>query len=298
MKQQLTNLKKAVEDVLSAMGEKQQQSKWDKINANADRICAELDKRYEDAPPLKECIIGRRYRVISGGEEKGEEAICEGKNGSNYYDFKGLNYYYTSSEVELIEEPATLPYNAWYKHKDSTEIMVYFTSENEGWGIGLDGDWYKNDRWHPLNSGDWIPATNQERDDAIFAYARKLGFKAGVKVKRPSGWVDLEGDKLETLTKPLTGDEFNIDEVGLSCSGTYIMIDGIWAEIIEDEKIEIGGREVVFDAGTVTVNKHRYTKDEVLAVKTCLDLGFEVMVGCNNHISLDSHTITKILERL
>lgn len=140
----------------------------------------------------------------------------------------------------------------WYKLKESTgnAIACYQGIKS---GFGISGEmWFNNDNWtFPDEPENWIPATHQEVEEALIKEAKKRGFKEGVRFK--SNTPNVYGDTNHTMTDYV---KFDFTENGLFSGKGWIFKDGVWAEIVKDEPIKIGGYSVVIKKSSFEKDSH------------------------------------------
>lgn len=172
-----------------------------------------------------------------------------------------------------VKEPK-IENGKWYKNYDY--FLVYITDINKGvgYGFGSSGQWYNE-------SNDWgfkdvRPATHQEVEEALQKQYEKLGGKC----------------KLDFCHY------WNVNSCGFGCiyssKGDKVFRKGVWAEIVKDEPIKIGGYEVVKDGsdykiGCRTVQKSnvQYFKDFMIS-KNFKKISFD-------GVETDVETLIKIL---
>jgi hypothetical protein len=254
-----------------------------------------IDEAISKAQKPKELIIGKKYRVIQEISEKGKIGICKGgflnSRGTRYYDFENLIHQYSADQVELVEDEK-LPYNTWYINYLGGKW--YFINEEVAHGFTSGGDWYRDlYNMTPLNSPNyWTPC--EAPIDLLTKEAERKGYKEGVNVK----------DTLGAVYGLSNIGCIKFDHEGFWYKGSVVMKDGIWAEIIKDDKIMIAGYEVKFvkddegDFGAIVVNGKSYGYIDIVAHKAVLELGHKIMVGCSNQYELTLSTVNKILAKL
>jgi uncharacterized protein YrrD len=97
-------------------------------------------------------------------------------------------------------------------------------------------------------------------------------------------------------------DKFNYDlgKNSLSLNGIYLFKDGIWAEIVKEEKIMIGDNEVRFKKDYAVINGYDYTKNDLEITKRVLEMPKiqSLNVGCNGQYKVDLPLINRILDKL
>jgi len=109
-----------------------------------------------------------------------------------------------------------------YRNKNTDWIMNYQKGENNCYGFNSIKD-YGN--FYVMNSGtNWIPATNQEVEDALFSEAKKRGYKKG-------NYVCLINKKVELYAGYLIS--YNNHNNNLWIENGCVFQNGEWAKIIE-----------------------------------------------------------------
>jgi len=247
--------------------------------------------------PTKECIIGKRYRVVQDCLYTEHIGECVGPvpGHGNYYKLKGVGGIYTPSQVELVEDEK-LPVNAWYGWEDCNG-GIYFPTDERGGGYGLfryGNTWSKENDWVPLNSrkGFYYPATPAEVTAALTAYAEKQGYKEGVKItslliKGCTTGFDKEGDT-------------RMSSDGFWYMGSVVMQDGVWATIVKEQPIYIDKYEVKHfgSYGDTTIDGHEFTKSFWQSAKVVAEHSkAKIKIGCSHQFDLSLDTINRILER-
>lgn len=204
-----------------------------------------------------------------------------------------------SQELQQLKQDIkpTFEVGKWYK-TDCLNGSLFCITElpielNEVKGYGFEnGYWY-----HKTTCGYWTleekhntrPATESEVFEALKKEAIKRGFKKGCKVKNNK---TIKEGRIYNIES----DTFNYTDNTLTINGIYIFWDGVWAEIIKDEPIKIGGYEVKkLENGSYDIGcKKQISNGKVRVLR-------RLMIQCNftkvsfDGIETDLETINKIL---
>lgn len=154
---------------------------------------------------------------------------------------------------------------------------------------------------HPYSATQVRLATEEEIKTHLIAEAKRRGFKEGVKIipAKLNSCEDKDG-----FVKCCNEDfffKYDAREDGLYCRKQWVYYSGQWATIVEkDPVIKIGGYEVEFKNGYITINACAFDKSDLIKIKEVL--GMEQIrslnVGCIGQYKVDSETINRILSRL
>ncbi len=204
-----------------------------------------------------------------------------------------------TEQIKKYESGERFEIGRWYKNVGGCGSHPYWFYYKEGgsgmYGFNNDMNWSCN-----LSCGDsdlgvyYRPATPSEVEAALIAEAKKRGFKEGVRITKPKEWGYVSPD---TIGK--SGFNYHDGVLGL---GTCVLFkNGQWATIIpQEEKIEIGNREVIIDKDNDLIN---------VGCKTIYQIELQqisdLMRRCDfDTIQLDDHspvslkTINAILKKL
>ena len=131
---------------------------------------------------------------------------------------------------ELFKRDA-LEVGKWYKRNNDNKIW-FLTEIKEGcsFGYGFNYSGY----WADLSKGynyslDLMPATDKEVDQALIKEAKKKGFKEGDHVRC------LNDGRIRVVTEyHMSTPDWEIDvKGGFNLGDITVMLDGVWATIIE-----------------------------------------------------------------
>lgn len=136
------------------------------------------------------------------------------------------------SKTELTE----FEVGEWYKSLNHQHIMVFFsTDENDNYGFNIDGI-FSNRFAPPKNILAWRLATKEEVEQAIRNEAVRKGFKKGATIK----WQGRTRKIIDEMYWATGTDCLAAQTDSKDCLNEYfpIMLNGVWAEIIEEPKQE------------------------------------------------------------
>lgn len=179
---------------------------------------------------------------------------------------------------------------------------------------------------YPLKSGDnycgyvyeaaLSLATPKEIESHLIKEAKRRGYKEGAKVRCLMTKTPLELTSFNYYNSP---DSLDSDQLAFNCEenkgevACIIYKQGQWAEIIKDEPIKIGGYEVKFKKGKVSVGCREVSNDYVRAINLvseyCMLKSQELQFiansgeliffqGVNDNYKIDRNTFAKIIEKL
>ena len=185
-----------------------------------------------------------------------------------------------------VKEPK-IENGKWYKDYDY--FLVYITDINKGvgYGFGSSGQWYNE-------SNDWgfkdvRPATHQEVKEALIKEAKKRGFKKGVMINHS---IEGKGHRALIFNELSYHSGYN-----WLCDGwgNVVFKDGVWAEIIKDEPIKIGGYEVKkTEFNTYTIGCKSASKTFLNSLRDLMTVNNFKKVSFDG-VETDLETINKIL---
>lgn len=139
------------------------------------------------------------------------------------------------------------------------------------------------------------PATESEIKQALIKEAERK-YKIGDCVKNINGVIGTIGNEFSQIqfTKYFSGTD------DLTYLGCNVYRQGKWAEIIKDEKIEIGGHPVVFGSGYIEIKGVIYNKTEIEYLKKIMDKGQvqSLNTGCSGQYLATLEIINKIFDKL
>ena len=207
----------------------------------------------------------------------------------------------------LLKQPAKFEVGKWYhagrgdiinyqgvaEKKLSQTHVIYFGFCNQEW---------KDKEIMSINYMG-KECTPSEIGAALIAEAKRRGFKEGVKYS---------GIGPHDTPSTIKGTEFRYSSHGedslCQWGAGFVYFKGQWAEIINDEKIEIGGYEVKFEEVTTTEQKrehgtkidgHYFSKLFWESAKVVsLNNKAKIMVGCSKQFDVSLDVINKILAKL
>lgn len=141
---------------------------------------------------------------------------------------------------EEFPEVFKLPYGEWLKDDVNPKWLGLQVDEENLFGINYLGDWFltQKSRGQTKDLTNRL-ATKEEIETALFAEAKKRGFKEGVTVVRTQEMLDLYKSSSSDCVVKIDSDYLAYDLVykSVQISGRVIMIGGIWATIQEEEEI-------------------------------------------------------------
>ena len=150
--------------------------------------------------------------------------------------------------IDEESKPKTMEIGKWYTVFDSNwdmPIIAMFRGESSNnTGFNFKGEWCDNIGLHQHELGENMrESTHEEGEKALIFEAKKRGFIKG----RTFNNSNIHNQKLLNNSFPLTGYWFRSSENELCLtrsddeSLTYsIFKNGVWAEVIEEEKLKIG----------------------------------------------------------
>ena len=206
-----------------------------------------------------------------------------------------------TEQIKKYESGDRFETGRWYKCPHDHFLVncqnpnVPYNNGTFGYGFGaLRGDWHDS----LAKDSSLVPATPSEVEAALIAEAKKRGFKEGV-------WFNsiYSGSECYILNCKFEykRDEPLLKNDALWIDGNTVYMAGQWATIIpQEEKIEIGNREVIIDKDNDLIN---------VGCKTIYQIELQqisdLMRRCDfDTIQLDDHspvslkTINAILKKL
>jgi len=209
-----------------------------------------------------------------------------------------------TKEIKSIKETPKFEVG-WYKSTKESDYFIYRKAKEhyrDTYGI-VCGVFKTDVSFESFHEDSFRPATHSEVETALIAEAKRRGFKEGVVLSQPlcliNGWDAVKGIKI-------TGKYFKYRESEdcLRLDGKRIYSNGQWAEIIKDDKIEIGGYEVrietdICNERRTSIDNNKFTKDFWQAAKLISEHSkAKIMVGCSKQFDVSLETINKILAKL
>lgn len=184
--------------------------------------------------------------------------------------------------------------NKWYKSK--TNQLVFITEFRDydviGYGFGNKNDWFDISEWMDgWKSLELRLANHQEVEEALIKEAKKRGFKEGVRFKSALYKYDCV---ITTYEFDFHFDYMDMCKNVLFCNGNAIFSNGVWAEIVKDKTIKIGGYSVEKMGESYRVGCKRFEITDFIDAKRLIEkagvqpLRFE-------SIEINIETINKIL---
>ena len=139
------------------------------------------------------------------------------------------------------------------------------------------------------------------KEKFLIAEAKKRGFKKGVMINHS---IEGKGHRALIFNELSYHSGYN-----WLCDGwgNVVFKDGVWAEIVKDEPIKIGGRyEVVFmgkkgtsDILYTKIDGHDFLKEFWQSAKVISEHSkAKIMIGCSKQFDVSLETINQILEKL
>jgi len=194
----------------------------------------------------------------------------------------------------------------WYKrphNKCLVKMLTLPTSGNSYYkclGFSEGGAWMESEPCQTYLDGE-VLATETEIKDMLEKESIKRGFKEGVTVNREM----FNHAYCPDPEVVIGGNEFHYDKEDdvLFIDGWLIYRQGLWATIVKEPEIEIGGYEVDFNKGIsvnyTTIDGHTFTKDFWQAAKIIsLHSKAKIMIGCSKQFDVSLETINLILAKL
>jgi hypothetical protein len=211
-------------------------------------------------------------------------------------------------EVEKLKQVPTqepkFEVGKWYK---SGKTLFNYQLDYGVYGFDDKGEWETCDSWiwETWFDGTRL-ATPQEVETALIAEAKKRGFKAGTRIKTEEFGESVISNSCAGFSYR---DEKHHNYGSLYYNGKLIYTQGQWAEIIQDDKIMIGGYEVFFltrnyNSGTgieryTTIDGYPFEESFWEAARLISGHSkAKIMVGCSKQFDVSLETINKILAKL
>jgi len=192
----------------------------------------------------------------------------------------------------------------WYKrprNKCLVKMLTLPTSGNSYYkclGFSEGGFWMESEPCQTYLDGE-VPATETEIKDMLSKESIKRGFKIGVTVNR-----DLfNGVNYKEVVVFSDGFDYDKHEDELCIGGRTIYRQGLWATIVKEPKIEIGGYKVNFFTGgclnVTAIDGYGFSKDFWQAAKIISSHNkSKIMIGCSKQFDVSLKTINLILAKL
>jgi hypothetical protein len=201
-------------------------------------------------------------------------------------------------EVEnLKKQEPKFEVGKWYVVTSVNNYKYLFnyqsTTNNQYIGFGYN---YKLESWitSPLMETNQLqsitPATPSEIETALIAEAKRRGFKDNLIIKDA---------KYKEKSPPQFGHyRYIADQDGLTNDMSWVYYQGQWAEIIQEDKIMIGGYEVEkIEKGGIKIGCKKMNIESVTSIKNFMDKYNFTKVSFDG-IEVSLETINKILAKL
>lgn len=164
------------------------------------------------------------------------------------------------SRVNEILGVKELEVGRWYLNGNGKTLFCY----GERYGFNMLGGW--SSRIGKVYDDRLVEATHEEVENALIAEAKRRGVKKGVILNRT--WINANN----SIIKVIEGN-FKLKDNRLLADGREVFVDGKWAEVIEEPKVEYianiwSEEEVVRKAYTIL------PKGEILYIE-----GGKILVG-------------------
>lgn len=211
------------------------------------------------------------------------------------------------AEIKKLKDEVNNPQfevGKWYKNKEEPKFLFYLESikggSYYGRGFGCSG------MWHNSNNCSWgikgcVQATDKEVEDALMAEAKRRGFKEGVKWKSLFFKGEITDYNDNGRSSHDNEFKYTAHKNTLSLGYGVIYKNGVWAEIVKDEPIRIGGYSVLFHELTksTTIDGNGFSKEFWQSAKVISEHSkAKIMVGCSKQYDVSLEIINQILEKL
>lgn len=175
----------------------------------------------------------------------------------------------TILEIQKYFGKEEKPKNGWYKSPKSRSYLMYHDFEKElYYGFNEYGWFYNESKKAMYLEESFVLSTDEEAEQRLKEEAVKRGFKEGVIVRNHQrGDRELINFSLENIKY---SEKYHIGIYLTTGTGTWLMMDGIWAEIVEEPKdLPIGAQwhktdditNFTIQGKKETTNKTKYELD-------------------------------------